>query len=356
MREQIYKQYDSRWGNKAYPDKKSSFSGNGCGCCAVLHCVIERDKYKDCTPANAIKYMKRFAVSGQGTTWDGIPTALKHYGMKNVKEHATMPKLWTELEKGRRVGVILFSAGAAGKDGTVWTSGGHYVAFTAYKKKGSKHWLYMKDSGPRDHDGWYCYEDSMFGKCFKVWSAEIPKEEKSKTEQRIEKVLANAAKWAKDNKFHYVNYESKDKKTQQCPICHPELQKVKKYCGWNCIGFVSACYFHAGVKTVQCRAGGIVNDGFAKYTNITEKKFRARNGNCWKMVYKKKTSCPTSKLKAGDVMIGYAAGTNTFKHIVLYAGNGYIYDCTSSRSDQCSKRKLSSSGRKYYVIFRYVGN
>ena len=47
MNKAIYKQADSRWGSKPYPTKGSSFAGNGCGCCACTHLVIEQDKYKN---------------------------------------------------------------------------------------------------------------------------------------------------------------------------------------------------------------------------------------------------------------------------------------------------------------------
>lgn len=54
------------------------------------------------------------------------------------------------------------------------------MAFTDYKIKNGKHYFYMKDSGPRKHDGWYCYETYMKGLVFKVWSAYMPGAEKKK--------------------------------------------------------------------------------------------------------------------------------------------------------------------------------
>ena len=32
MNKTLYKQADSRWGSKPYPNSRSSFAGNGCGC------------------------------------------------------------------------------------------------------------------------------------------------------------------------------------------------------------------------------------------------------------------------------------------------------------------------------------
>lgn len=175
MNSTIYKQYDSRWGSKPYPIKSSSFSGNGCGCVAVTHLLIEQDKYKKYTPEPVRKYMvsQGFAVPNQGTTWSGITKSLEHYGFKvtHVGASEPMSTVWKELDKGNRIGIILFSGGA-GPDGTVWTAGGHYMAFTAYKKTNSLHKLYMKDSGARNHDGWYSYEKSMKGRVYQVWIVE----------------------------------------------------------------------------------------------------------------------------------------------------------------------------------------
>lgn len=171
MNSKIYRQADSRWGSLPYPTKRYSFAGNGCGCCACTHVIIELEKYKNYTPANVRPYMvgQGFATYGNGTTWAGITKTLQHYGF-NVINHATMNSLWETLEKRKhKLGVILFRGGSRG--GVTWTSGGHYVAFTDYKKVGNKHYLYCKDSGGRHHDGWYCYETTMKGLIPQVWSA-----------------------------------------------------------------------------------------------------------------------------------------------------------------------------------------
>ena len=173
MNSTIYKQYDSRWGSKPYPTKNSSFAGNGCGCCACTHLIIEMDKYKKYTPEPVRKYMvsQGFAISGQGTTWSGITKTLQHYGynVTHIGVNDSISRAWKELDKGDRIGIILFSGGA-GPDGTVWTAGGHYIAFTGYKKTSDgKHKLFMKDSGSRNHDGWYQYEKSMKGRVYQIW-------------------------------------------------------------------------------------------------------------------------------------------------------------------------------------------
>lgn len=175
MNKVIYKQADSRWGSKPYPTKGSSFAGNGCGCCACTHLVIEQDKYKKYTPENLRPWMVKqgFAAPNQGTSWNGIKLTLEHYGYKvvHIGINDPMTKAWKELNKGNRIGVILF-LGGAGPNGTVWTAGGHYVAFTDYKVKDGKHYFYTKDSGGRNHDGWYTYENSMRGLVYQMWIVE----------------------------------------------------------------------------------------------------------------------------------------------------------------------------------------
>lgn len=175
MNSKIYKQLNSKWASKPYPKKGSSFGGNGCGCCACTHVAIEQESKKNWTPENLRPWMinQGFAVYGQGTTWNGITETLKHIGHKKVVRVWSDPMsvAWKELNKGNRIGIILFGSGRA-PNGTVWTAGGHYVAFTDYKLKNGKHYFYCKDSGGRNHDGWFTYENSMKGLVAKVWIVE----------------------------------------------------------------------------------------------------------------------------------------------------------------------------------------
>jgi len=167
----IYKQADSRWGSKPYPRKGSSFAGNGCGCVSCVHVMMELDKYKNYTPESIRQWMinQGYSVYNCGTTHNGIPGTLRAYGL-TCNEYSTMPALFSALEsKEIQWGVLLFKGGSKG--GICWTSGGHYVAFTGYKVEGGRHYFYTKDSGGRNHDGWYCYETQMKGLVYKVWGA-----------------------------------------------------------------------------------------------------------------------------------------------------------------------------------------
>lgn len=163
-----YKQADSRWGSKNY-NGSSTMAQAGCGCCAVADLAYAVDGKTN--PWDVAKYMKKngFAIRNNGTAWAGIPSAMKRFGLSDVKEinvNATMKDVWAHLSKGY-CAVFLFRKGSKG--GITWTTSGHYVAVTDYKLKGGKHYLYTRDSGGRNHTGWYCYETQMKGLIPKVW-------------------------------------------------------------------------------------------------------------------------------------------------------------------------------------------
>lgn len=183
MRNTIFRQYDSRWGHLKYPSGIYTLDRAGCGCCSCAHLLIEMEKYKNYTPKTIRSYMVKqgFATRGNGTTWNGITKTLEHYGYKVVKPNisSSMDAAWKELNKGNRAGILLFGAGSRG--GVTWTSGGHYIAFLAYKVKNGKHYFYTKDSGPRCHDGWYCYETTMRGLLPQMWIVELPAAPKKTT-------------------------------------------------------------------------------------------------------------------------------------------------------------------------------
>ena len=176
MNSKIFRQYDGPWAKKPYPTKGCTVSGAGCGLVACTHIAIEQDRYKDWTPENLRPWMvnKGFAIVNQGTRWEGITETLKHIGHTNVVRvyDDPMSVAFKELNKGNRIGIILFSKGYAGSSKVLWTTCGHYVAFTDYKYENNKHWFYTKDSGGRKHDGWYSYEGSMKGRVSKVWIVE----------------------------------------------------------------------------------------------------------------------------------------------------------------------------------------
>lgn len=172
MNTRIINQGDPRWANLPYPRNPWTVKSDGCGLCAVTMCAMELSKYWDYTPKDTIGFMRPYATNGNGTEWAGIDAGLNKY-LGNYKRHYNMSAFWDEVSKGDRVGVILFGSNTA-PDGTVWTRGGHYVAFVDYKYEDGQHWLYTKDSSYRHNDGWHSYERSMVG-CIPdvLWTAEV---------------------------------------------------------------------------------------------------------------------------------------------------------------------------------------
>ncbi len=176
MNSKIYRQYDGPWAKKPYPTKKCTVSGAGCGLLACTHIAMEQEAKANWTPENLRPWMlkKGFAIAGQGTKWEGITETLKHIGHKTVVRiyNDPMSEAFKELNKGNRIGIILFKSGRGGSSKVTWTTCGHYVAFTAYKYENGLHMFYCKDSGGRKHDGWYSYERSMKGVVYKMWIVE----------------------------------------------------------------------------------------------------------------------------------------------------------------------------------------
>ena len=174
MNPEIYRQYDDRWGDLPYPGWGAYLSDSGCGCLAVYHCAIELEKYAgSLTVPQCRDYMVQYATVDDGTLWSGITQGLEHYGFTaHWRESDTMDDIFRELKDSCNCGVILFAkkkAASYGPDGTLWTTIGHYIAFSDYKIENGQHMFYMKDSGPRRHDGWFSYEKSMRGCCKNVW-------------------------------------------------------------------------------------------------------------------------------------------------------------------------------------------
>lgn len=176
MNKTKYMQTDSRWGGLPYPRKPYYLRNCGCGEVSICNTIIEMDQYKNYTPATIQPYCKQYAdKNGNGTFWGGIPAMMKHYGMTEVKEHATMKPLWTELAKGGRVAIYLMGSRRGGSKGVHWTSSGHFVCSTGYEYKNGKHYVYVKDSYSNSslRNGWITYEGNMKGDVLKVWSGKL---------------------------------------------------------------------------------------------------------------------------------------------------------------------------------------
>lgn len=176
MNETNYKQYDTRWATLPYPKKPYYIKGCGCGEVAICNTIIEMSEYASQTPKTIQPYCVQYAApNGDGTYHSGIPAMMKHYGMTEVMEHATMNPLWNELAKGDRVAIYLMGKREAGTKKIRWTSSGHFICSVDYKYEDGKHKVYVKDSNSSSDskNGWISYEENMRNAVLKVWSGKI---------------------------------------------------------------------------------------------------------------------------------------------------------------------------------------
>ena len=176
MNKTKFLQTDSRWGSLGYPKKPWYIKNCGCGEVSIANIIIEMEKYKNYTPKTIQPYCKQFAApNGNGTYFSGIPKMMEHYGLTEVKEHATMSTLWTELAKGNRVAIYLMGNKVGGSKRVKWTSGGHFVCSVGYKYENGKHYVYVKDSYSNSslRNGWITYEENMKNDVLRVWSGKL---------------------------------------------------------------------------------------------------------------------------------------------------------------------------------------
>lgn len=169
-----FKQHDSRWGKKNY-NGSSTMAAAGCGPTSVA--MIAYNMNTSINPWTVAQYMKKhgYAIRNAGTAWAGIPAALKHFGLEQVKTSKSIDDVWKEMRKGDGHGYGIFLFGKGTRGGVKWTGSGHYVAITNYKEKNGKHYLYTRDSSTRNNTGWFCYEDHMKGLIKQTWTCYVPK-------------------------------------------------------------------------------------------------------------------------------------------------------------------------------------
>ena len=405
MNKTKFLQTDSRWGGLGYPKKPWYIRNCGCGEVAIANIIIEIAKYKKYTPATIQPYCKQFAApNGGGTYFSGIPKMMKHYGLTEVKEHDTMAQLWKELEKGDRVAIYLMGSRPGGSKKVHWTSGGHFICSVGYRKNGSKHEIYVKDSYSNSslRNGWISYEENMRNDVLRVWSGKLPKEEPAPTptksideiareviggkwgngDERIAKLKAagydpeavqkkvnellapkeptrqdKICDWAKEianSKYHYVKWQEKVKATHTCPIC--KGRKYDNYYGWNCIGFAWGSWHHSGLAS-KCNCHVFTDADYEKLLKVSEaealKIAKAKIGLNDIKLHRNKNGLDIKKLKPGTV-IAYFKGNN-YIHTALVVEGGKIADCTSGRKDNIKYGVTPYSKWTIKLAFEYTG-
>lgn len=337
-----YKQYDNRWRWWVYPRKGWYLNGCGCGCLSVFHCVLELERYLGKSVTDIMKmvygYMKQYAVAGDGTKRDGITAGLKHFGFADVYRcgSAPMSELFKRLNKeGAHVGVLLFRG--KGPDGTVWTSGGHYIGYGDYRVRDGRHEFYLFDSGSRNHSGWYSYEKSMRGCVIDAWSATIPKSQKNTSEGKISpytgilpsvndgwRVIDQAS--SQKGKYATRTNAGKDRK----PYHNKFTFYFRGKPGINSKGEMSTCYGYTPGYCTLFACYCLVKIGLGKYVPFDKLNSKA-HGYWWHApslmkYYKSKGYLVSSPAKAKVGAIAFKGkGSPTHTCIFVKYEKGYVY-------------------------------
>ena len=183
----------------------------------------------------------------------------------------------------------------------------------------------------------------------------------SNSQKVINSAIDWALRYAADNTYTYKSWKANDADTHKCPICHPGSGK-----GWNCIGFVSAAYYHgAGYTKLTCSNDGILTNNFANSLyGMSESNalsaWKKRNGNDWTLVAKSSSKISDSKLKPGDVVIYYSG--STYKHVAMYigdyrgSGKSEVVEANSGKADSISVRDYNSANSiTPKIVFRFTG-
>lgn len=293
-----FKQYDSRWGKKNY-NGSSTMAQAGCGPTSVADIVYNLDE--KITPWKVAKWMKEhgYAIYGNGTAWSGIPAALKHYGLEDVREVEKMADVFDCIAKGYKA-VFLMRAGFRG--GVTWTTSGHFIAVSAYKHESGKHYFWTRDPGSRGNNGWHCYEDTMRGLIVKVWACKVPKtEDEVKKKRRKIAKMAAACAWPKGtpkSKYKYPGGKRRKAYKEALKCYNRKSWGKQTRAGASCDVFTGAVIRACGVDKNFPR--GL--DEQIPYLKKSKK---------WHRIAKK-------NMKKGDVV------ERNGVHIMVYMGGGLV--------------------------------
>lgn len=300
-----FRQYDSRWGSRNY-NGSSTMAQAGCGPTSLADILYNIDQ--SITPWTVAKWLKAngYAVYGQGTAWDGIPAAMKHFGMVSVHEVTTMPDVYEAIDKGYKA-VFITSYEYAKSNGasmkTIWTTSGHFIAVTAHRYKDGQHWFWTRDPGGRKHDGWYPYSE-MRGWLRKIWVGRTPNEENDVKKKR--KKIADAAvacAWPKGtpkSKYKYPGGKRRKAYKEALKKAYGERKGWGKQtkAGASCDVFVGTCIRASGIDKKFPRG-------------LDEQKSYVRKSKKWHRIARK-------HMKRGDIVIRNGV------HIMIYLGGGLV--------------------------------
>lgn len=135
---------------------------------------------------------------------------------------------------------------------------------------------------------------------------------------------------------------------------------LKKFMGWNCIGFAFSCWHNGGDIDCRCNCNAMTDQLYMKAFNAksdaeANKIVSDRLGVKVKVLRNGGKPIPLSWLKEGDIVQLFVG--NTYNHTEYCEGNGKFADCTSGRKPNIkADHKLSAKSQKQLkMAIRYIG-
>lgn len=202
-------------------------------------------------------------------------------------------------------------------------------------------------------------QDGIYGpKTYAKAKAYKKESEKSAAEKKRASVIDSMCEWAKktaaSGKYGYKKYTS-NKKTHECPICHPGSGN-----GWNCIGFCFAVWHHGGKLASKCSCDVITNGTIEKILKASAAealKLAQENIGikALKVVRNGGKAIPLSRLEKGDIL--WLFDGETFHHVLFYLGGGKYADDTQHRTPNIKAGQALTEGKKKDIklAIRYTG-
>lgn len=137
------KQYDSRWAYKSYAGQ--TYAAAGCGPTSV-------SDHLGLLPTDVGSWMTSagYASNGSGTYWEGIPAALKHFGVgaSQLNYSSLYGNTTSNVFEQFRQAIQNGYCGVLLMGPSMWTTGGHFIAVVGYEN--GKYRVYDPASASRD--------------------------------------------------------------------------------------------------------------------------------------------------------------------------------------------------------------
>lgn len=177
-------------------------------------------------------------------------------------------------------------------------------------------------------------------------------------ENIINNMKAMANRIAANNNWWYIYWQ--EPYGHECAICHPHNGANH---GWQCIGFVIACWHHAGLP-IPCNCGVIDNGTGERILKaktdtealkIAQKALKIKD---IKVIRNGGKTIPKSQVQPGDIMALFT--DHEFQHLVLNMSQTKVADSTHGATKANDIRADRNFNGRYAsrlkLLIRYTGN